>query len=612
MMKKLLYLLGLLIVLVPFATAQSLDTTQWPPNTDFQDEIHYWSADGFLTEALPSNASSLVVDSLTILSGGDQVTEDVTVGGLAAKKSASPYFNVADELFFVWPDYPVIDVLVQYFANSESPRNIGFLLGQLGNTHGAGGFPFEGVTDQYQWRLFRVDNSGGWAGDQVDPSVAGSQFAGVNGGTIRLEQTSGLIIRAIAFGPEGIFGEPEEINSTGSVEFNPDDYANVAEWDINKGVTSGLDVLREAGGDQEIIESDGIGPAGDKRKAIRPAFDDGTGGAKDIYVNWQILDEWFGPTSQPSTKVKVVAEYYDDPALAGTVFGPEVYVTVGDALAFFPEAKRTTLAGSGKWMEAVWYVSDVKFKGVNVPTQAAARFTFTGPVYVSRLRLGVIRTSGVYENIDPIPDAYPFDPDPYGNYAELDINSGLKDGLDMGNNGGDQQWIQTDNIGPAGDKRTAVRPALDQGAAPFDRFMNFAILDERFGPNAQPNAKIKVAVDFFDDEALAGEAFGPEVYQSDVLGTVQFRFFPADQRFTLEGTNTWRTVAWIIDDMNFTGVNVSPQGAARFWFSDACAVYISRVRYAVIRPVGVNAGVDRLADITAINEPVSVDDWELH
>ncbi|MDX9752836.1 MAG: hypothetical protein RBU29_02690, partial [bacterium] len=367
-MKRFGMAITVMMLVAGLGYAQALDTESWPPDTDFSQEIHFWSADDFLTDAIPAGKGGDFLPTLTILSGGDQTNEDVEIGGVFAKRATSNYFNVRDEGYWVWPDVPVIDVLVQYFASAESIKNdVGFLLGVLGNLHGIGGFTFESLTDKFEWRLFRIDNSGGWAGNDmvVSPIPTGGEYGGVNGGTIRFERVSNVIFRAVAFGPEGAFGEPEVINATHTVEFNPDLYPNVAEWDMDKGVTNGLNIYRDPGSDQEIVESENIGPANDKRKAARPAMDDGTGGARDIYVNWEILNEHFGPTSQPSTRVKLVAEYYDDPALAGTVFGPEVYVTAGDALAFYPGDKRTTLAGSGKWKEAVWYVKDVKFKGVN-------------------------------------------------------------------------------------------------------------------------------------------------------------------------------------------------------------------------------------------------------
>ena len=602
--------IGLLIGYTP-AFAQDID--QWPAATDFDADVHFWCGDDSLYSAIPSGQGNLFSETILILTGGDQGTEDISIAGKDAKKSVANYCNVADELFFLLPDLPVIDVLVQYFANSESKRdNMGFLLGTLPGDYMnyVEGFNFESVTDQFEWRLFRVDNSGAWAGNVHDDSQGDITYGGVNGGTMRLGGTNGLIFRAIAIGPEGAFGEPEDINTANAVEFNPDEYAILAEWDAHNGVINGLDLHRVAGGDQETIESNDVGPAGDKRQAVRPAYDDGSDATQDIYVNWAILDEHFGPTSQPSSKVKIVAEYYDDPALAGTIFGPEVYVTAGDELAFYSEANRTVLEGSGGWREAVWFVSDVKLKGVNVEPQGVARFTFGGPVYVSRIRVGMIRSSGIYENVDPIPDAYPFDPDPYEIYAELNINEPeLSIGLDYGTSGGDQEYLVEDDIGPAEDKRTGIRPALGEASEPFDSHINWSIINEHFGPSNQPNAVLKIAVDYYDDPMLVDQDFGPQVYQSDVYGTLQFKFVSDEDRVVITGTDEWKTAAWIVDDVNFTGVNQGPQAAIRFSFSEEGSIYISRVRYAVIRPVGINAGVDMLSDVE-INTEVNL--WELY
>ncbi len=611
-MQRLMFGVTLFLFTCALVGAQEpLDPSQWPPNTDFSQEVHYWAADYFL----PIPEDSQFIDTLTILSGGDQATADVEIGEALAKKANAGYFNVADEWFDYWPDIPVVDVLVQYFANAESKRdNFGFLIGQLTNhtavfDYEGEPYTFESVADRWEWRLFRIDNSEGRIGDLFDPSVAGTQYGGVNGGTIRFEGATSLIIRAVAFGPQGVFGEPEDINvAGGGVDFNPDDYGIAAEWDLNNGVVDGLDLYIVNGGDQEVVISEDIGPADDKRKAARPAMGDGQDANEDPYMNWEILDERFGPTSQPSTRIKVVAEYYDDPELAGTVFGPEAYVTAGGGFAFYPDAERTVLEGTGKWREDVWYVTDVKFDGVNVPDgQAAARFHFTGPVYISRMRVGVIRSTGQYEGVDPIPDVYPFNPDPYEIYAELDFNEGVELGLHPGPNGGDQEYFIED-AGPAGDIRTAVRPALNEGADfNFDRFINFQLEEGWFGPTDQPNAKIKIAADYYDDPELAGERFGPEVYQTSLFGQLQFAFYPSEQRTTLEGTGEWRVAAWQIDNMNFSGVNCSP-AAARFWFTDNGAIYISRVRYAVIRPVGEHAGVDMLEDVPL----TPVVDWQLH
>ncbi|MDP8246002.1 MAG: hypothetical protein P9L94_18105 [Candidatus Hinthialibacter antarcticus] len=588
--------------------AQGIDIESWPPDTDFSQEVHYWSSDGFLEDGVPGGADDFL-NSITILNGGDQTTEEIILADQIAVRATNNFMNVADEFFFNWPDVSEVDVLIQYFANADSQNdNMGFLLGVLGNLHGVGGYTLESLTDQFEWRVFRIDNSGQWLGNDlaVDPIPSGGQFGGVNGGTVRIERVNGLAVRAIAIGPAGVFGATDTINQTATVDFDPDLFPIAAEWDLNNGVVDGIDLYKVNDGDQETIESEDIGPAGDKRKAMRPAMEDGSDGTLDNFVNWEILNEHFGPTSQPSTRVKIVAEYYDDPALTGVVFGPEAYSSAGGAIEFFPLANRTIIEGTDKWREVEWFVTDVKFNGVNVPTQGAARFIFDGPVYISRLRMGVIRASGSNEGVDPIPDSYPFDPDPFEIFAELDIEGGIVNGLDFGGNGGDQEYI-TEEAGPAGEIRLSIRPSMTDGTDPFDRYINFSILDEHFGPSSQPNAVIKIVVDYWDDPALIGESFGPEVYVSNVYGTNAFTFFPSELRTTIEGTDTWQTAAFLIEDMNFSGVNQGPQAAARFWFSDNGAVHISRIRYAVIRPVGVNAGVDLLAEFET-----DISDWNLY
>ena len=604
-MKQVLFAVASLALVCSLGMTQTLDTENWPPSTDFTQEVHYWSAGDYLT--IPAGKGAKFNPSLSILTGGDQVTEDVSLAGKDGKKADSQYLNVADTAFDFWPDIPVVDVLVQYFANSESKRSsFGFLLGQLGNLHGVSGFSFESVTDQWEWRLFRIDNSGGWLGNQTDAGIAGSNYAGVNGGTLRFENVTNVTLRVVAFGPEGAFGDPALINAAHEVTFDPDQYPIMAEWDYNKGIKTGIDLYKVTTGDQQTVASDNIGPAGDKRKAVRPAME--ISSTPVDHMNWAILNEYFGPTSQPSTRIEIVVEYYDDPAQQGQTFGPDEYASAGNVTLNYPPDKGVTLEGSGKWKEAQWYISDVKFNGVNVTPQGAARLKFSAPIYISRLRLGVIRTSGIWSGVDPIPGVYPFDPDPYGIYAELDINKDVKDNLDMAASGGDQEWVTVEGVGPANDKRKAVSPALDKGTdTNFDRYMNFSILNEVFGPTSQPNLVFKVAVDYFDDPALAGQRFGPEVYQTNEYGTVKIKFFPDAQRLTLEGSGEWRTAAWEIDDVNLTGVNVGPQGAVRFWFTDGCAVAISRVRYAVIRPVGKYKGVDKLADVSL----VGIKSWEL-
>src|SRR5204862_794946 len=103
--------------------------------------------------------------------------------------------------------------------------------------------------------------------------------------------------------------------------------------------------------------------------------------------------------------------------------------------------------------------------------------------------------------LDPLPDCFE-DPDfckvIYGNYAELDLAKGTMDGLEPGTSGGDQQMIQ-EEAGPTSDRRMAIRPASDDGTGFANRYLNFAISDEKLGPSSQPNVVLAVCVTYYDD-----------------------------------------------------------------------------------------------------------------
>lgn len=587
------------------ALSVGFDTESWPPIVDFTQDIHYWAAGDFLTAPEGSNLKN----TLSIMDGGDQETEEAEVNSVPGIKSVQRYFNVRDELFASWPDVPVVDVLVQYYANTDSVKpNFDIHLGQSINRKPWGGYSFETVTDQFEWRLFRLDNTGQWLGNVIDPANPGGQFGGINNGTFRLKEVENIIFRSVAIGPEGAFGDPEVINAPRGTFFNPDQFSIVAEWDVNAGITNGLDLLVATSGNQETVMLDSVGPTGNQRKAVRPAFEDGTDTSIDTLMNWQILDDYLGPTSQPASRVKLVVEYYDDPALKGETFGPAQYSTTGGLTVQVPEEEYEVLQGTGKWWEAVWHFPDVKLTGFGGLAQGTPRLTFSAPVAISRVRYGMVRISGIYEKVDPIPDAYPFDPDPYQIYAELDVENFIEDGLTYGTNNADQEYsiIQT---GPTNDRRDALVPLLDFGTdSQRDSRMNFAITDEWFGPTDQPNAVFKVAIEYYDDPELAGEQFGPEQYYTNYFGDLIIKSIETINPETLEGSGTWKTASWLINDMNFTGINQDPQAAVRFWFSENGAVPITRVRYAVIRPVGQYANIDPLEDVPL----TSIGQWSLY
>lgn len=149
--------------------------------------------------------------------------------------------------------------------------------------------------------------------------------------------------------------------------------------------------------------------------------------------------------------------------------------------------------------------------------------------------------------------------------------------------------------GPPADRRMAVRPAFDDGTPGFaHNFLNFAIVGEPFGPSTQPNARLAICVTYYDDPALVGATFRPEVYQSEREGSLTFAFTDPSIAVALEGTDAWREAYFEIPDVKFYGVNQGPQAAARFVLSGK--IFFTRVRYAVIRPCGPWADVNLLED----------------
>lgn len=593
-------LLGGVSSLWALAQTGPFSPTDWPSTRQADKVVHYYVTG----DALTAPSENWTPD-LRVLSGGDQITGDITIGGFSGLKALGNYFNVADSSFGEWADDETIDILVQAYGDAAlfnpdgTTRNFTFLIGTLPELSFpvGGSVAVEARNKKWNWILFRIPNGQRADGSRFVGSVPeGAQgdtsSGGVNGGTIRVEGVPNLIIRAIAFGPQGAFGEPEAINLFAPADScDPEPNTNLVGLDLRAGVTNRLVVIND--GDQTVTFEDQVGPAADKRRAVRP---------NGSLLNFGILDNYLGQPCNDPRAIKVCVEFYDDPAFAGldVRFGPEAYATDGlGGVGFFPAEQRQVLTGTGQWIKRSWIVPAVSLKGVNAGALTAGpRFiSENGQVFVSRFDLAVLRTgTHPLAGQDPLADCFA-DPaictDAYGNYAELDLKQGLKQGLDLGSSGGDQAMIEAE-AGPASDRRNAIRPARDDGPAGFaHQYLNFAITDQVFGPSSQPPANLAICVTYYDDPALAGARFKPEVYQTEANGITTLKFVPDSAYITLEGTDTWKEAYWEIPDMKFLGVNQGPQAAARFVLSDK--IFVSRVRYAVIRPCGPKAGVNQLA-----------------
>jgi len=608
----------LLSLVLPTLRAQQapFSPEAWPATVDKNAKVHYVS----VAETLAAPNANWT-PSLQILSGGDQLTSDIEIGGFAGKKVTGNYLNTADTDggYVEWADKETIDILMQVYGDAAvlggngRPRNFNFLIGTLPElTAPSGGqIAVEAKNGLWNWVLFRIANgTRGSDGSRFVGSVpanaqGATQNAGVNGGTIRLEGVPNLIVRAIAWGPEGAFGTLEAINVFASAAAcEPEPVTNHVWNDIASGKSDHLNVLN--GGDQAVTIETGVGPANDKRRAAK---------ATGLFMNFGITDNFLGRPCNDTRTVKICVEYYDDPALKDVaMFGPEAYATDGlKGIGFYPASERQTLKGSGQWQRRSWVIPAMNLRGVNTaPLTGGPRLTFEGgAVAIARVDLAVLR-EGTHPlaGVDPLSDCYT-DPNicsnTYGDFAEMDLAKGILDGLKPGNSGGDQEMIQ-EEAGPATDRRMSVRPAFDDGSPAFrHNYLNFSIVDEKLGPNSQPNARLAICMTYYDDPNLVGATFRPEVYQSERNGLVTFAFAPASLAVALEGTGQWKDAYFELPDVKFNGVNQGPQAAARFALTGKIA--FSRVAYAVIRPCGINAGKNRLETCKPVINPVLKASW---
>ena len=575
--------------------------TDWPASKDPNKVVHYIVTDA----SLQPPSDKWLADQLLILAGGDQDTADYTIGGFLGKKTLGSYLNIADIGFDFWKDEDFIDILIEAYGDASlfdaqgQPRNFNFLTGTLPELADpvGGQVPIEARNNKWNWILFRIPN-GVRASDgtrlvgTIPANAQGATtYGGVNGGTIRFQTVPNLIVRVVAFGQQGAFGEPADVNQFFPADTcDPEPATNLAGIDFNQGVTNHLQVLND--GDQTITTSTSVGPAEDKRRAVQPV---------GSFLNFGILDNYLGVPCNDPRAVKVGVEFYDDPAFAGADvhFGPEAYATDDKGgIAIYPATALQLLAGSGKWIKRAWTVPAVNLKGVNTaPLTGGPRLiSQNGQVWVSSVYVGILRTgTNALAGQDPLP-GYFQDPnictDAYGSFAELDLAKDIRNGLDVGSSGGDQEMIQAE-AGPANDRRNAIRPAREDGTpGAAHQYLNFAITGEALGPNTQDPALLAICVTYYDDPNLVGKGFRPEVYQTEVNGNLALGFTTDNDLVFLEGTDTWRTAYWEINNIKFNGVNQGPQAAARFFVQDK--IFVTSVRYAVIRPCGPNAGKNAL------------------
>jgi hypothetical protein len=199
----------------------------WPPTANPAKKVHFLCTDGNLKPLGPNWTANLKT-----LTGGDHPTEPVEVGGHRAVRVAGVKFNTADDQYEVWAQEHVVDILMQVYGDDAflnpdgTPRYFNFLTGTLPEPIAVdgGSIPPEAKNGKWNWVLFRIPNGlRHMDGSRLvgtihpkaknDPGIAGvSRLSGQNGGTIRLDGLPNLKVRVVAFGQQGAFGEPEQVN----------------------------------------------------------------------------------------------------------------------------------------------------------------------------------------------------------------------------------------------------------------------------------------------------------------------------------------------------------------------------------------------------------------
>ena len=588
--------------------------TNWPTTINPNATVDYYIVDPGAAFTTPAGW----MPTVTFAGGGDQAYQSINLSGLTGDQSTSTFMNIADSNFATWANVDTIEILMQVYGNDKlynadgSGINVMFREGALHTELPVSGgiVPAGANNGRWNWMLFSITNAinpttgNRYVGNVPDPSLPGVQNGGVNGGTLRVEGVPGIIIRAVALGTKGAFGTSNQVNVfLPPISCDPEPAVNLAYIDLNAGLTNHLTVLNDS--DQTVTYQTGVGPAGDLRNAVQ---------ANATYMNFGILSNYLGEPCNFPRPMKVCIEFYDDPNLIGSMFGPEMYATdnVGGTATYnLPPLNGPLyqLTGSGKWVKVAFWIPSVNLIGINTaPLTGGPRLQFIGaPPFIDRAELGVVRSgTNALAGLDPDPTYY-MNPTicttNYQYYAELDLHAGITNGLDVGSSGGDQQMV-VELAGPADDQRLSVRP--DGG----NNNLQFQILNQVFGPSYQDNAHVSIALTYYDDPAIAGAALFPQVYQSWIYGvsTITFPAAPYNKRVTLQGTGKWRDAYFELPNVNFNGVNQGPQSLVRYQTSRANSadatsgnVHVSRVRYDVIRPCGQYQGINMFQTLGVTN-----------
>ena len=125
----------------------------------------------------------------------------------------------------------------------------------------------------------------------------------------------------------------------------------------------------------------------------------------------------------------------------------------------------------------------------------------------------------------------------------------LRNNVTTGTSGGDQNMVVA-MAGPPDDQRLAEAPAPGSG----DNNIQFALLNNVFGPSLQDNANVSIRITYYDDPNLAGAQIGLNAYQSYVNGIATIVGGPPapyNARAVLQGTGKWVDAYFYLPNVDF-------------------------------------------------------------
>lgn len=598
------------IVYVESTQLGPFDPSDWPASIAPNAQVDYAIFDPNNSFSPPPGWNNVM--SLTP-SGGDQTFVGITYGGLYGNEGTSVYFNFVDPNWASFVNVPVIDILVQVYGNSAiynadgTGLSLTFQEGQVGYGHNVRSVVPQGANNgQWNWMLFEIANpidpltGFRYVGDTSHSTQSGGTYGGVNVGTIRCfggsGSVNGITIRAVALGPQGAFGTTNQVNRFATpTNCPPETNVNLAYVDFNSGVTNHLTVLTSDNLGEPLgynLQS-GVGPAGDLRTAIQ---------SSSYLMNFAILSNYLGQPCNPALSMQLCIEFYDDPNLAGSSFGPYQYATDAQGDLANYDGSPYTLTGSGRWLKVAFYLGPVCLEGVGTaPLTGGPTVIFNGNYpYIDRVELGVIQQgTNALAGLTPDPN-YHMDPficdTNYGYYAEWNPNGGVTNNVDIA------PGYTAVLAGPSYDLRLAEKANL---AAPGVYYLQFALLNNVFGPALQDNADVTMLVTYYDDPALVGAQIFPNIYETWIDGNSSpiTPSAPYNVPVTLQGSGQWKDAYFELPNVNFV-----PNSVCRYATYASGPVYVSRVRYDVIRPCGSFEGINYLQTlrITGTNTNVNV------